>query len=77
MYKSRKHLEFFIIARNMFLKQNNTLGRVLTDEEKFEFVKTFASWIEERDIINNCFVLNFGYMVPLPWPQVLFLNICV
>ena len=69
-YESRKHLEFIIIARNKFLKPNYTFRRVLIDKEKFEFVKTFASWIEKRDIIDNCFVLNFGYVAPFPWPQV-------
>ena len=43
---------------------------VLPDEEKFEFVKTFGSWIEGRDIRDSCFTLNFGFEAPLPWPQV-------
>ena len=48
----------------------NILRRVLPDVEKMEFVKTAVSWIESRDIMDTCFVLNFGYEAPLPWPQV-------
>ena len=43
---------------------------VLTEVEKFVFVKTSVSWIEGEDIMNKCFVLNFGYNAPVPWPQV-------
>ena len=43
---------------------------VLTENEKFDFVKTSVSWIEGKDIMDTCFVLNFGYEAPLPWPQV-------
>ena len=42
----------------------------LSDAEKFEFLKTSVSWIEGKDIMDTCFVLNFGYKAPLPWPQV-------
>ena len=45
--------------------------RSLPDAEKLEFVKTSVSWIEGKDIMDTCFVLNFGYEFPLPWPQVL------
>ena len=51
-------------------KPNNTLRRVLTTEEKLEFVKTSVSWISSQDIMDTCFILNFGYEAPLPWPQV-------
>ena len=37
--------------------------------EKFEFVKSSVSWISSRSM-ENCFILNFGYDAPLPWPQV-------
>ena len=43
---------------------------VLPDDEKLEFIKTIVSWIEGRDIMDSCFILNYGYEVPLPWPQV-------
>ena len=43
---------------------------ILPDEEKLEFVKTSVSLIEVKDIIDTCFILNFGYEAPLPWPQV-------
>ena len=43
---------------------------ILTEDEKFDFVKTSVSWIEGEDIMNKCFVLNFGYNAPVPWPQV-------
>ena len=61
-----KYLVFFIITRK-FIKPNYSFRRVLPEEE---FVKTFVSWIEARDIIDNCFVLNFGFAASLPWPQV-------
>jgi len=48
---------------------------VLTEDEKFVFVKTSVSWIEGEDIMNKCFVLNFGYNDPVPWPQVVNANI--
>ena len=48
----------------------NTLQRLLTNDEKLEFVKTSVSWISGKDIMDTCFILNFGYEAPLPWPQV-------
>ena len=60
------------IARK-YLKTEKTLSnkmRVLLDTEKMEFVSKSVSWIEGRDIMDSCFVLNFGYEAPLPWPQV-------
>ena len=52
-------------------KPMNSLGRrILPDEEKIEFIQTSVSWISGKDIMETCFVLNFGYEVPLPWPQV-------
>ena len=54
----------------MSQKPNNTLRRVLSDEEQLEFVKTSVSWIQGQDIMDTCFILNFGYETPLPWPQV-------
>ena len=46
------------------------LVRVLPEAEKMEFLKTSVTWIEGKDIMDSCFVLNFGYEAPLPWPQV-------
>ena len=43
---------------------------LLTDTEKLEFVRKSVSWIEGWDIMDTCFILNFGYKAPLPWPQV-------
>ena len=42
----------------------------MSNEEKIEFVKTSVSWISSKDKIDSCFVINFGYKAPLPWPQV-------
>ena len=42
----------------------------LTDEEKLEFVSKTVSWIQGKDIMDSCFILNFGYEASLPWPQV-------
>ena len=68
-------LNIIFIARN-YLKtknfSNNSLMRVLSYEEKLVFLKTTVSWIEGKDIIDTCFILNFGYEAPLPWPQVKF-----
>ena len=66
-------LDIIFIVRK-FLKteelSNNSLMRVLSIEEKFEFIRTTVSWIEGKDIIATCFVLNFGHDDPIPWPQV-------
>ena len=74
------HLPFTIklkifFARNFFTKGQKSyntlrLRRGLTDEEKLEFVNTSVSLIEGRDIMDSCFILNFGYDASLPWPQV-------
>ena len=48
----------------------NKLRRVLSNDEKLEFVKTSVSWIQGKDIMDTCFILNFGFEAPLPWPQV-------
>ena len=62
------------VARK-FLKTKNLTKklsmRVMPELEKLDFLKTSVSWIEGKDIIDTCFVLNFGYPFPLPWPQVL------
>ena len=42
----------------------------ITDAEKLEFLSKSVSWIEGRDIMDSCFLLNFGYKASLPWPQV-------
>ena len=44
--------------------------RVLPEAEKFEFLRTSVSWIEGKDRMDSCFVLNFGYEAPPLWPQV-------
>ena len=51
-------------------ESNNTLKRTITDAEKIEFVSKSVSWIEGRNIMDSCFILNFGYRASLPWPQV-------
>ena len=66
-------LNVLIDDRNLLTKNQNlknTLRRVLTKEEKLEFVKTSVSWISGKEIMDTFFVLNFGYEAPLPWPQV-------
>jgi len=50
---------------------NNSLRwGVLINEEKWEFVKTSVAWISSKHKMDSCFILNFGYEAPLPWPQV-------
>ena len=60
-----------------FLTKNQNLnlslrmrGWVLTNMEKWDFVKTAVSWISSKDKMDGCFILNFGYKAPVPWPQV-------
>ena len=64
---------FLNIARKFLKKEKNLSGnemRVLPDTEELEFVSTSVSWIQGHDIMDTCFILNFGYEAPLPWPQV-------
>ena len=44
--------------------------KVLSTEEKLKFVRTSVSWIQGKDTMDTCFILNYGYEAPLPWPQV-------
>ena len=53
------------IARKFTFKSQ----RVLPSVKEFEFVKVSVSWIGAKNM-ENCFILNFGYEAPLPWPQV-------
>ena len=34
------------------------------------FVRTTVAWIQQRNIVDSCFTLNYGYIGALPWPQV-------
>ena len=43
----------------------------MRNEEIMEFVSKSVHWINGQDIMDTCFVLNYGYEAPLPWPQVL------
>ena len=74
-------IQIFIIFHQSYARKFLTKGqkpnvnlpkRVLSYEEKFEFVRTTVSWIssKRKDIMDTCFILNFGYEAPLPWPQV-------
>ena len=68
------YLELLLNPRKFLTKiqkSKDNLGMVLPDEEKLEFVKTSALWIQNKDTIGSCFILNFGFDSPLPWPQVL------
>ena len=42
----------------------------MSKEEQFSFVRAYSAWIKGKDIVDTCFVLNFGYTDQLPWPQV-------
>ncbi len=76
MNKNCKLFKIFFSRKFLTKRQNtiNTMGRVLTDWEKLEFVKTSVSWISSKETKDTCFILNFGYEAPLPWPQVLKLD---
>ena len=75
-FLTRKKLEdlpIFFVARKFFMTKNLSKKpsmRLLPEAEKLEFLKTSVSWIESKDILDTCFVLNFGYEFHLPWPQV-------
>ena len=62
------YLEYFSFGRQFFTKKNNnnTLGIGLPDVKKLKFVETSVSWIEDRDVMDSCLTLNFGYEAPLP-----------
>ena len=64
----------FLMAKNLSKKPSM---RLLPEKEKLEFLKTSVSWIESKDIMDTCFVLNYGYEFPLPWPQVQVLVKCI
>ena len=67
-------LLIFFVARKFLMTKNLSKKpsvRVLLEAEKLEFLKTSVSWIESKDIMDTCFVLNYGYEFPLPWPKVL------
>ena len=49
---------------------NNAMMRVLPRAEKLEFVRRSVHWIQGQDIMDTCFILNYGYEASLPWPQV-------
>ena len=53
------------IARKFTFKSQ----RVSRSAKEFEFVKASVSWIGAKNM-ENCFILNFGYEAPLPWPEV-------
>ena len=60
----------FIPIKLALSEPNNTLMRALTDAEKLEFLSKYVSWIQGKDDMDSCFILNFGYEASLPWPQV-------
>ena len=66
--------KFYLNITRKFLKNNhlanNTMMRVLSSAEKLEFVSKSVSWIQGQDIMETCFILNFGYEPPHNWPQV-------
>ena len=57
-------------VQNKSQKTNKTSRRILNAREKLDFVRTTVAWISSKDIMDSCFILNFGYEAPLPWPQV-------
>ena len=55
---------------NVLLCPKSLTSRVLQDGEKIEFVSKSVAWIQGHDTMDACFVLNYGFEAPLPWPQV-------
>ena len=61
---------FCLVTPIKLASTDNTLRRDLSDAEKLKFVSKSVSWIQGQDTMDSCFILNFGYEAPLPWPQV-------
>ena len=59
-----------ILSLLFLIQFSNAKNYLLRDTEKLEFVSKSVSWIQGRDDMDSCFILNFGYEAPLPWPQV-------
>ena len=55
---------------NVLLCPKSLTSRVLQDGQKIEFLSKSVAWIQGHDTMDACFVLNYGYEAPLPWPQV-------
>ena len=36
-----------------------------------DFISKTVDWINGQDVMDTCFVINYGYEAPLPWSQVL------
>ena len=44
----------------------------LTHDERFDFIQDILRWVNGADILQDqgCFILNFGYKQPLPFPEI-------
>ena len=44
----------------------------MTESEKFEFVIDTVVWMKGHNVMekDGCFVMNFGYEHPLPYPTI-------
>ena len=65
-----KMIYFKILFFLIILTHSTKATRVLKSEEKLEFVRSSVVLIEGKDILDTCFILNYGYEAALPWPQV-------
>ena len=63
--------ELFILY-DILSNQKTILGwfYLTSDEEKIGICKN-SLWIQGEDTMDSCFIINFGFDPPLPWPQVL------
>ena len=72
--RKKSNICYIMSQFRMFLTKtqdpDNTLGRALSDAEKLQFVSKSVFWIQGKDTMDSCFILNFGYEASLPWPQV-------
>ena len=72
IYESRRYKVRFWLRHNYFTLM--IFPQSLSEDEKLNFMNKTVSWIQlTENIIDSCFVLNFGYSQPLPWPQVILL----
>ena len=44
--------------------------RDIPSSEKLDLIRISVNWIQNKDIMDSCFILNFGYEASLSWPQV-------
>ena len=72
IYESSRYKVRFLLGHKYF--SLIIFPQSVSEDEKLNFMNKTVSWIKlTENIMDSCFVLNFGYSQPLPWPQVILL----